>query len=188
MEPQLTVRLDRYSNAAHDRGPLLRRIAWTLVSRAFFATPLPYPSGLKRALLRSFGASIGRGVVLKPRLTIKYPWKLEIGDHAWIGEGVWIDNLVAVAIGPHCCISQGAMLLCGNHDYRSTTFDLLQGEVVLEAGVWIGARAVVGPESTCESHSVLALGSVARGRLKAWTVYRGNPAVPVRDRTMRDLP
>jgi len=122
---------------------------------------------------------------LKQRLTIKYPWNLRLGDHVWIGEGVWIDNLVHVSAGSHSCISQGAMLLCGNHNYSSPTFDLMQGEIHLEQGVWIGARAVLCPQTTCERHSVVTVGSVAHGRLEAWTIYRGNPAVPVRRRKLQ---
>ena len=94
-------------------------------------------------LLRMTGASVGAGVVIKPRVTIKYPWKLAVGNHSWIGEQVWIDNLDQVTIGAHVCISQGALLLCGNHDYKKPTFDLITGPIVLEDGVWIGAKASV---------------------------------------------
>ena len=59
-------------------------------------------------------------------MNIKYPWFLAIGDHTWIGEKVWIDNLAEVAIGANCCVSQGAMLLCGNHNYKKSTFELFQ--------------------------------------------------------------
>ena len=129
-----------------------------------------------------FRASIGSGVVIKPRVTIKYPWKLVVGDHSWIGEQVWIDNLDQVTIGANVCISQGALLLCGNHDYKKPTFDLITGPIVLENGVWIGAKASLAPGVTCGSHSVLSMGSVASKDLEAWTVYQGNPAVAVRER------
>ena len=115
-------------------------------------------------------------------MTIKYPWKLVVGDHSWIGEQVWIDNLDQVTIGANVCISQGALLLCGNHDYKKPTFDLITGPIVLENGVWIGAKASLAPGVTCGSHSVLSMGSVASKDLEAWTVYQGNPAVAVRER------
>ena len=133
-------------------------------------------------LLRMTGASVGAGVVIKPRVTIKYPWKLTVGDNSWIGEQVWIDNLDQVTIGAHVCISQGALLLCGNHDYKKPTFDLITGPIVLENGVWIGAKASVGPGVTCGSYSVLAMGSVATKNLEEWIVYQGNPALAVRQR------
>ena len=171
-----TTRLDQFDNSDYHPGPWLARILWVLVSGLFFQTWFPWPSALKRTLLRLFGANVGRGVVLKPRVTIKYPWKLTVGDHCWIGENVWIDNLGQVTLGNHCCLSQGALLLCGNHNYKKSTFDLIVGDITLEDGVWIGARASVGPGVTCYSHSVLAMGCIATQDLEAWMICRGNPA------------
>ena len=170
------TRLDQFDNSDYRPGPWLKRVLWVLVSGLFFQTWFPWPNALKRTLMRLFGAKVGRGVVLKPRVTIKYPWKLVVGDHSWIGENVWIDNLGQVTIGSHCCLSQGALLLCGNHNYKKATFDLMVNDIVLEDGVWIGARASVGPGVICHSHSVLALGSIATQDLDAWTVYQGQPA------------
>jgi acetyltransferase-like isoleucine patch superfamily enzyme len=36
------------------------------------------------------------------------------------------------------------------------------------------------------THSVLSAGSVAGSNLRAWTIYRGNPAQPVRQRILRE--
>jgi putative colanic acid biosynthesis acetyltransferase WcaF len=135
-------------------------------------------------LLRVFGAQIGTGVVIKPAVNIKYPWRLKIGNHVWIGEQVWIDNLENITIGDHVCISQGAMLLCGNHNYKRTTFDLLVGKIVLEDGAWIGAQTVVCPGVTCKSHSLLTVGSIATSNLNAYTIYQGNPAVAIKERVI----
>ena len=49
-----------------------------------FKTMLPIPSSIKAKILRLFGAKIGVGVVIKPNVSIKYPWFLEIGDYSWI--------------------------------------------------------------------------------------------------------
>ena len=171
-----TTRLDQFDNSDYRPGPWLTRVLWVLVSGLFFQTWFPWPNALKRTLMRLFGAKVGRGVVLKPRVTIKYPWNLVVGDHSWIGENVWIDNLGQVTIGSHCCLSQGALLLCGNHNYKTATFDLMVNDIGLEDGVWIGARASVGPGVTCHSHCVLAIGSTATSDLTAWTIHQGNPA------------
>jgi putative colanic acid biosynthesis acetyltransferase WcaF len=149
-----------------------------------FKTMLPFPSSLKSKVLRAFGAKVGNGVVIKPNVNIKYPWFLEIGDHCWIGEGVWIDNLANVILGDNVVLSQGAYLLTGSHDYKKEAFDLLLGEIVLEDGVWIGEKATVCPGVTCESHSVLSVGSVATKDLEAYSIYQGNPAVKKRERVI----
>lgn len=133
-------------------------------------------------MLRLFGARVGQGVLIKPSVRIKFPWKLTVGDYAWIGEDVWIDNLVMVSIGNNVCISQGALLLCGNHDYKKVSFDLIAKPIILENGAWIGAKSVVCPGVTCHSHSVLAVGSVTTKDLEAYGIYQGNPAIKVRDR------
>ncbi len=158
---------------------------WYVCNRLFFRSAFFPFSGLKAGILRIFGAEVGRGVVIKPNINIKYPWRLEVGDHVWLGEGVWIDNLAEVRMGDHVCISQGAMLLTGNHDYTRPHFDLITGPITLENGVWIGAKALVGPGVVAQEHAVLCAGSVATKNLDAWMVCRGNPAVAKKRRVIQ---
>jgi putative colanic acid biosynthesis acetyltransferase WcaF len=160
----------------------IKVILWYFTNVLFFMNPLNPVSSLKVFLLRLFGAKIGRGVLIKPSVNIKYPWKLTIDDYAWIGEKVWVDNLGEVVIGKNVCISQGAMLLCGNHNYKKTTFDLMVGNINIEDGVWIGAYSVVCPGVTCKFHSILSVNSVATKDLEPYTIYQGNPAQKVRQR------
>jgi len=162
--------------------PLWVRLSWFMVNAAIFNTSLLPFSKLKVVILRFYGAKIAEGVVIKPRVNIKYPWKLQIGRFTWIGEGVWIDNLDQVTIGANVCISQAALLLCGNHDYKSPLFDLSVLPITIEDGVWIGAKSIVCPGVVCRSHSVLSLGSVASKDLDAYSIYRGNPAVWLKKR------
>lgn len=176
--------LSTFSNPEYRPGPALKRALWYIINVLFFINPMNPSSAFKVALLRIFGARVGQGVVIKPGVNIKYPWFLTIGDHSWIGERVWIDNLANVQIGSHCCLSQGAMLLCGNHNYKNPSFDLITGTIVLEDGVWIGAKSLVGPSVTCHCHSVLAVQSVATQNLDAYTIYRGNPAEAVKKRVI----
>ena len=103
-----------------------------------------------------------------------------------IGENVWIDNLVQVTIGSNVCISQGAMLLCGNHNYKLPTFDLIVKPIVIENGAWVGAKSTVCPGVTMSSHSVLSVGSVASKDLASYSVYRGNPATFVTKRIISE--
>ncbi len=171
-----TVDLSIYSRGDYDPGPWWRRVTWYLFSLVFFESPLPWPRFLKGTLLRAFGALVGEGVVMKPRLRIKYPWHLSVGDHSWLGEEVWIDNLAPVSIGDHVCLSQGAFLLTGNHDRHSPSFDLRMSPIEVDNGAWIGARAVLCPGVRMESHAILNAGAVAKGVLEADGIYEGNPA------------
>lgn len=161
-----------------------RQTVWYFTNIIFFKNSFNIFSGMKVALLRAFGARLGKGVVIKPSVNIKYPWKLQIGDHSWIGEGVWIDNLSEITIGKNVTLSQGCLLLTGSHDHSRTSFDFLSYPIVLEDGVWIGARAVVFGGVTCESHSILGINSVAEKDLGSYTIYKGNPAIPVLTRTI----
>lgn len=172
----------QFNNKSYYPGSILKRITWYFLNRLFFNTSILYPSTLKSAILRLFGAKIGKGLVIKPNISIKYPWFLQVGDHVWIGEDVWIDNLSNVSIGDNVCISQGALLLTGNHNYKKASFDLIIGEIHLEEGVWIGAKSIVGPGVRCGSHSVLSVGSFTSKNLDAFGIYQGNPAIKIRNR------
>lgn len=172
-----------YDNSWYNPGSsVMKRILWYFVNVMVMKNAWLPVSVLKVCILRAFGAKIGTGVNIKPCVNVKYPWNLSIGDYTWIGENVWIDNLVQVTIGSNVCVSQGAMLLCGNHNYKKSTFDLMVGKIVLEDGCWVGAQSVVCPGVTLHSHAVLGVASIANKNLDAYTVYQGNPAQMVRKR------
>jgi len=177
--------LSLYQNTEYrPGGNALTRFLWFYVNAIIFKTSLLPINALKRALLRLFGGTIAKGVVIKPCVNIKYPWNLNIGKNTWVGENVWLDSLVPITIGSNCCLSHGAILLTGNHDYKKHTFNLITSPIALQDGVWIGAGAIVNAGVTAASHAVLTAGSVANGNLEAYTVYRGNPAVVIRQRTV----
>ncbi len=178
------VDLSRYDNSKFYAGGSIKRLLWYFINFSFFNTALPFPSSFKIKLLKIFGAKVGIACVIKPTVNIKYPWYLEIGDHCWIGEGVWIDNLAKIVIGNHVILSQGSYLLTGSHDYKKITFNLMLGEIWLEDGVWIGAKAIVCPGVKCNSHSVLSVGSIATQDMDPYKIYQGNPAIVKRERVV----
>ncbi len=162
--------------------PKVKYLLWYFINVFVFKTSIFPINSLKVFFLKLFGASVGTGVVIKPSVNIKFPWKLVIGDYAWIGEHVWIDNLTNVYIGKSACISQGAYLLTGNHNFSVTTFDLVLKEITIENGVWIGAKAIVCPGVICKSHSVLTVASVATKDLEPYGIYQGCPATKIKER------
>ena len=174
--------LAQYDNSWYNPGPGWKRALWLIINVIFFNNGFAIFNTFKCYLLRKFGAKIGSKVVIKPYVNIKYPWYLTIGNDVWIGEKVWIDCLAEVIVGNNVCISQGALLITGSHNYKKPTFDLILNPIVLEDGVWIGANSTVCPGVTCKSHSVLTVGSVATINLDSYGIYRGNPAEKVRQR------
>ena len=178
--------LSTYNNSWYQPGPPIRRALWYVVSLIFFQSGWNVSSGLKCFWLRTFGAQLGKGVVIKPKVTIKYPWHLSIGNYCWIGENVWIDNLDQVTLEDYVCLSQGVLLLCGNHNYKTPSFDLMIAPIHLKAGSWVGAKGIVAPGVTFNSHAVLSLGSVATNDLEAYSIYSGNPAVKIKTRKIKN--
>jgi putative colanic acid biosynthesis acetyltransferase WcaF len=173
------VDLSSFNNSWYKPGSFLKRFSWFLFSRVFINTYLPWPMIVKILILKGFGCNIGSNFVIKPRVNIKYPWFLELGDNVWVGEKVWIDNFVKVKISSNCCVSQEALLLTGNHNFKKSTFDLIPGEIILEEGSWIGARSIVCPGVKIGSHAVLGVGSVGNKNLDDYGIYRGNPALKI---------
>ena len=180
------VDLSKYDNSSYNPGKnFIIRVLWYYTNLLFFNNGWFPFSKLKVFLLRLYGAKVGKGVVIKPSVNIKYPWRLKIGNYVWIGENVWIDNLADVEIGNNVVISQGAMLLTGSHDYSKVSFDVIVGKIILEDGVWIGAKSIVYPNITCKTHSILGVNSVAIKDLDAYFIYQGNPAIKVSKRIIK---
>jgi len=184
-----SVDLSRFSSAGFGRGASrLEEAGWVLVRAIFFLPPCPWPSAIRVFWLRVFGGRVGSGVVIRSRVNVWLPWRLELGDHAWLGEEVFLLNLSSVTIGSNVCISQRAFLCTGNHDYTSPTFDLITKPIKVESGAWIGAAGFVGPGVTVGTHAVLAAGSVATEDLSPFGIYQGNPAKLVRQRVLSSEP
>ena len=181
----MNVDLSSYINSWYNPGgTAIKCFLWYFFNFLFFKNAYNPISGIKVKLLKIFGAKVGTNVTIKPAVNIKYPWNLTIGNNVWIGENVWIDNLAKVVIEDNVCISQGSMLLCGNHNYKRTTFDLMIGDIILKEGCWVGAKSVVCPGITLETHAVLGVNSVANRDLEPYYIYQGNPAQKVRYRNI----
>jgi putative colanic acid biosynthesis acetyltransferase WcaF len=177
-------RLDQYRLP---QGFSLGRPRWQLLLWFCCGSPLVASrwlpgSGWRCGLLRLFGARIGAGCRIKPGLRVKYPWRLIVGSHCWLGEAVWIDNIAPVRLGQRVCLSQGVYLCTGNHDFRSPGFDLRARPIRVASEAWVAANAVLAPGCRIGRGAVVALAAVVRGAVAPGLIVSGNPAQPVGSR------
>lgn len=180
----MEVDLSTYNNNWYKPGSAIKRFFWHYTNVFFFKSGMFPFYAVKVLLLKLFGAKIGNGVYIKPYVNIKYPWLLTVGNNVWIGEDVWIDNLASVNIGDNVCLSQGAFLLTGSHDHSSTSFGLIIKPIVIENGVWVCAKSIICAGVTCCSHALITAGSVVTHNCDAYYIYKGNPAVKIKLRTI----
>ena len=158
-EARPLIDLSQFDNSKFSRGASrLKEALWVSVKCICFQMPVPLPSNLRCSLLRLFGANVGRGVVIRSRVNITFPWRLSIGDHSWIGEGVEILSLAPVIIGSHVCISQRAFLCTGSHDFSSSSFDLITEPIRISDHCWIAANTIVCPGVTIEKGAMVGAG------------------------------
>jgi putative colanic acid biosynthesis acetyltransferase WcaF len=181
-----SVDLSRPDNTELVRGaPLWAEALWYFLALPMLRSHLITSSGFRCGLLRLFGAKVGKGVYIKPGLRIKFPWYLEIGDHSWLGEDLWIDNLAHVRIEAHCCLSQGAYLCTGNHDWSSVNMRLFRQSITCRRGSWIGAKAILCPGVVIGDGAIVTTGSVVTKSVPAMEIHAGNPAQFIRYRELR---
>lgn len=183
----MTVKLAQFRNGWYHPGRSFPvQAAWFFLGLPLLRSALLPSSRLRVSLLRLFGAKVGQGVVVKPGVRVKFPWRLSLGDHCWLGEDCWIDNLADVVLDDNVCISQGAYLCTGNHDWSDPSFGLIVKPIVLRSGSWAGARSMLAPGVVLGEGAILAAGAVAYKNIPAWEIHSGNPAAFVRQRHLRD--
>jgi putative colanic acid biosynthesis acetyltransferase WcaF len=161
-EPRQERRLRDFTGAGYDKG---RNVFW---QAAWFATMnLVFvkwwlPPRLRPPLLRAFGARVGRGVLIRHRVRVQWPWKLDIGDDCWIGEGAWLMNLEPITIEHDVCISQEALLCTGSHHHQDPAFEFDNGPIRIGAGAWVAARSLILRDSDVPPAHLSPAGSVHR--------------------------
>lgn len=157
--------LNKFDNPKLYQKKILLNVIWYLINNLYLNSCLPSIK-IKIFLLKIFGAKIGKNVIIKPYVKIKFPWKLHIGKNSWIGEGVWIDNIELVVIKDNCCISQEVYFCTGNHNLKEKKFDLTAKKIIIGRSCWIAAKSIIGPGINLKPNTFIKLGSVVTRNLK----------------------
>lgn len=180
-EAQLSAIQENRAASKYTRGEQIQRVAWILGLFFFRLTPRPC-FGIRRWILRLFGAKIGPRVNTYSSTWIYFPWNLEAAADCAIGEEALIYNLGKVTLGERTTISQRAHLCAGTHDYTLATMPLLKPPITIGSDVWICADAFVGPDVVVQDGAVVAARAVVVKNVDAWTIVGGNPAKRIKER------
>ena len=159
---------------------------WWLVEALLFRPSPQVLYGWRRFLLRVFGAKVGSGVLVRATARITYPWKVELGDYAWIGDNATLYSLGQISIGEHSVVSQDAYLCAGSHRTRSLTFEIYAEPIAVGTSAWIAAGAFIGPGVTVGAGAIIGARSVVFNDVSPMSIWHGNPARLQRARTLME--
>ncbi|TKK68205.1 colanic acid biosynthesis acetyltransferase WcaF [Ilyomonas limi] len=160
---------------------------WWIVEALLFHTSPQFMYGWRRFLLRSFGAKVGKRVIIRSSVRTQFPWKVTIGDYSWIGDDVVLYSLGEIIIGNHVVISQKSYLCTGSHDYTHAAFPIYNVPVVIEDQCWLATDVYIAPGVTIGRGTVIGARSSVFKSLPAGVVCMGSPAKVVKARNVENV-
>jgi putative colanic acid biosynthesis acetyltransferase WcaF len=160
----------------------LARVVWNIACLLLFRFSPVILHGWRRFILRSFGARIGQGVHIYPKVEIWAPWNLDIDDETGVGNGAILYSQDRIVIGKRVVISQGAHLCTGTHDYLQPGYPLRTRPITVGDHVWIAAEAFIHPGIQIGTGAVIAARAVVHKDMPDWTICAGHPCKPLKPR------
>lgn len=159
---------------------------WWLVQATLFACSPQFMFAWRRWLLRLFGAKVGQSVLIRPSAKVTYPWKVTIGDHAWVGDDVVLYSLGEIDIGAHAVVSQRSYICAAGHDYTKTDFPIFDNKVCIGEQAWLATDVFIAPGVTVGKGVVVGARSSVFHDLPPMMVCVGSPAKPIKSRVSSD--
>lgn len=155
---------------------------WWLIQASLFGCSPQFMYGWRRWLLRLFGAKVGNNVLIRPSVKITYPWKVSIGDFAWIGDDVVLYSLGEIEISDNVVVSQRSYLCAASHDYTRPNFPIYDQKICIRSQAWLAADVFVAPGITIGEGAVVGARSSVFRDLPPMMVCVGSPAKPIKPR------
>jgi len=179
---------DTYKGPSFSFGNRMLRVLWGFISFFLFQySPKPLHAW-RSFLLRCFGAKVGQGVHVYPKVKIWAPWNLELSDECGIGNGVILYSQDKIRIGRRTVISQGAHLCAGTHDYSKSGFPLVTMPIDIGDNVWIATEAFVHPGITIGKGCIIGARAVVTGDMPEEMICAGHPCKPIKARSFIEEP
>lgn len=159
---------------------------WWIVEKILFAMSPQFFYGWRRFLLRSFGAKIGKNVLIRSTAKFTYPWKVEIGDNSWIGEETIFYSLDEIKIGKNVAVAHGVYFNTGLHDYSKDNFTILSNKIIVEDECWITNDVYIAPGVSIGKGTVVGARSNVFKDLPEGYICYGSPAKPIKKRIEKE--
>lgn len=173
-----------YTGASFSLKNRIARTVWGVAYLVFFKfSPRPLHS-YRSFILRMFGAKVGRGVHVYPKVTIWAPWNLILEDECGVADGVDLYSQGLIRLGYRAIISQRVFLCTGTHDYTKQGHPLVTGDIIVGDHAWVAAEAFVHPGVAIGEGAVIGARSVVTKDMPSWTVCAGHPCKPLKDRVI----
>ena len=136
---------------------------------------------LNRFLYQSMGYAIADGVRISSTAKLLGNIHISIGEDTFVGHDTNImGGDSSIDIGSQCDISSGVYIISGSHEVDMTNVRSAgKGtgkNIVIEDGVWIGARAVILSGVSIGYKSIIAAGSIVVKDVPEYSIVAGNPA------------
>lgn len=139
---------------------------------------------LKRILLNLCeGIKIGNNTKIVGPVNLPLISSLEIGQETWIGKAFEIIGNGNVIIGNHCDIAPNVYFITGSHkmgSHERRAGEGFNGTIMVCDGCWIGARALLLPNTKIGNGTMVGAGTVVNHSLQSDRVYAGNPAKEIK--------
>lgn len=105
-----------------------------------------------------------------------------LGRNSVVNQYCRLDLRGGLSIGENVSISEEVIILTGDHNLSSATFEGRTRRVLIEDYVWIGTRAMILPGVTIGRGAVVAAGAVVTKNVCPHAVVAGVPAQKIGER------
>jgi putative colanic acid biosynthesis acetyltransferase WcaF len=169
----------------YSRNEYALRLLWIVIYRLIWPFCWERLPGLRTGLLRLLGARAAGNATISGNARIVRPWDMQLGHHVLIGDRATIYNLDGLEIGNHTFLSQDVYLCGGTHDTTDPAYQLLRKKIVIGSYVWIAAGAFIGPGVRIGDGAIVGARAVVVKDVAPWTIVAGNPARVIKKRVVR---
>ena len=138
----------------------------------------------RRELLSELLGSVGERAVVEPPFRCDYGEHVSVGDDFFANFGCVFLDVCQISVGDRCLVGPGVHVYAATHPLDAETRAAgkeLGSPVSVGDDVWIGGRAVLNPGVTVGDRAVVGSGAVVTRDVPDDVVVQGNPATVVRE-------